>query len=415
MVLAVSGGIDSMTLLDACARVSGRVAHVLVATFDHGTGRAAAEASTLVAKAAERYGVDVVRGRAEGLAGDEASWREARWRFLREVAQANGATVVTAHTRDDQVETIVMRLLRGSGGRGVSAMRAPSTVRRPLLEISRAEIESYARAVSLAWIDDPSNQHPAHLRNRVRHDLLPALRAVDPALEGDLLRLSHDAAELRQACARIVDQLVLDVRQGRVLVPDVIDASWSQGAAALFCQSVAERAGLALDWRGTSRLADFVRAGRTGRAIPLSGGWEGVRRHGALEIRRRLEETVGTIALRTDEETQFGAWRFRPGAGDEGGAGAEARGAWDAWLPAGAALEVRSWRDGDRMISSGSGQRRVKRFLSDSRVVAADRAGWPVVTADGDIVWIPGVRRALAATARPGRPRVRVVCERLYR
>lgn len=405
-----------MTLLDACARAPGRAANVLVATFDHGTGRAAAEASTLVANAADRYGVKAVIGRADGLAGDEAAWREARWRFLREVAREHDASVVTAHTRDDQVETIVMRLLRGAGGRGVSAMRAPSPVRRPFLDISRAEIESYARAAALDWVDDPSNERRAHLRNRVRRDLLPALRACDPALEGDLLRFAEDAARIREACALLVDELALDARPGRALVPDVIDGSWTQGAAALFCQTLAERAGVALDWRGTSRLADFARSGRTGRSIPLSGGWEGVRRYGALEIRRRQQETVGTIALRTDEDTQFGAWRFRPSMGDEAGVGAtDARGAWDAWLPAEAALEVRSWRDGDRMISSGSGQRRVKRFLSDSRVVAADRAGWPVVTADGEIVWIPGVRRALAATARPGRPRVRVVCERLYR
>lgn len=428
LVLAVSGGIDSMSLLDVCASAPDRVAPLMVATFDHGTGPAATAASALAENVAQRHGIDTVTGKGDALARDEATWREARWRFLWSVAESRGARVVTAHTRDDQVETVVMRVLRGAGGRGLSALRAPSPVCRPFLDIWRAEIEEYAASRRLAWVDDPSNARPVHLRNRVRRDLLPALRACDPAIDAELLRLSEEAGRLRESCAEIVGRLVVDSRPGRVLAQAVLDDQWGDDAAALFCQTLADFAGLALDWRGTARLADFARAGRVGRMIPLSGGWEAIRRRDALEIRRRAARTPDAAVPLASTVTTFGSWRFHAlacDAGDEHQAtlhddassssgGDLRRDIWRAWLPSDARLEVRSWRDGDRMISSGSGQRRVKRFLSDGRVVAADRAGWPVVVADGEIVWIPGVRRARAATARPGRPRVCVVCERLY-
>ncbi|MEP7380139.1 MAG: tRNA lysidine(34) synthetase TilS [Gemmatimonadota bacterium] len=432
-MLAVSGGIDSMALLHAAAHRldAGRMGCVVVATFDHGTGDAATRAAALVRRVAEGYGLECVLGRSTVAARGEAAWRDARWRFLRRLATERRASVMTAHTRDDQVETIVMRLLRGAGARGLSGLRAPSPVLRPMLAISRAEIAWYASGVGLEWIDDPSNADRAYLRNRVRLDLLPALRSVSPTLECELLRLAEQAAALRVECANVVREVVTDARPGRVLARTVTDASWGDAEAALFCQTLAEFGGVALDWRGTVRLARFARDGRPGRGIPLSGGWEAIHRRDAIELRRRAETPPECAILRSDMETKFGSWLFRPVSGvvssdtllsvpiasrDAGSAASDLdTDPWRTWLPADADLEVRSWRDGDRMTSSGSGLRRVKRFLSDSRVAAADREGWPVVVADGEIVWIPGVRRAHAAPARSGRPRVCVICERLYR
>ncbi len=272
-MLAVSGGIDSMSLLDACVR-AGRRARLTVATFDHGTGEAATRAATLVREFATSRGLEVVAGHGAVAKPDEASWRAERWRFLRDAAEARSAAVVTAHTRDDQVETIVMRLLRGAGGRGLSALRAPSPVRRPFLDLSRSEIEGYASHVGLAWVDDPSNARRAHLRNRVRHDLLPALRSHDSGLEVELLRLAEEAGKLRGACADAVDRVVIDARAGRVLAHAVIDESWSDEAAALFCQTLADFAGLALDRRGTTRLS-ALRPNRASRAEDSDLRWLG--------------------------------------------------------------------------------------------------------------------------------------------
>ncbi len=406
--------------LDASGDAADRE-RVTVATFDHRTGDHAAEAVAHVRRWGRARGMTVVAGRAaEALAG-EADWRDARWRFLRRVARERSAVVVTAHTRDDHLETIVMRAMRGSGARGLSALITPSPVRRPLIEHTRDEVLAYARAAGVSWTDDPTNADRSYLRNRIRLDLLPAMRAASPDVDEVLLELARRAAVLRADCARVVAPLIVERGTGRVVARALTDASWPDAARALLWQSLAEVAGIALDWRGTVRLARFSAEGRAGTRIPLSGGYEAVHRRDAIELRRRPPVITSSAAIDVASETRYGSWRFRPLAlttlqeREPGGVDGERaeHDVWSAWLPADGMLEVRGWRPGDRMVSSGSQPRRVKRFLADRRVAAADREGWPVVVADGEIVWIPGVRRGRAATVRSGRPRVCIVCERL--
>jgi len=444
-----------MVLLHAAAHAGGptRDGRLVVATFDHGTGPHARHASAHVQRWARAWGLPVHAQRMLGERRGEAAWRDARWRFLRAVARAHDATVVTAHTQDDHLETVVMRILRGAGARGISAMRAPSPVVRPMLALRRADLMAYAEAHGLTWVDDPTNRDRSYFRNRVRLDLLPGLLAHRPSLRGELLALADRAATLRAECASVVRPLVLEAESGRVLARGVTTPDWSMDARALLWQSIAEQAGIALDWRGTTRLARFSSEGRRGRRIPLAGGFEAVHRGDAIELRVRPPvSTIGCARLGTQGETSFGAWRFTPvgersalarlssepsprDASSHDASSHEARSResaslesasrdaatrdaaspdpWRAWLPADGNVEVRAWRDGDRMVSSGGAPRRVKRFFADERVPAVDREGWPVIVLDGEIVWIPGVRRGPAATARPGRPRVCIVCERL--
>ncbi|MCC6771789.1 MAG: tRNA lysidine(34) synthetase TilS [Gemmatimonadaceae bacterium] len=429
LVLAVSGGVDSMVLLNAvgAALGSGPRDHVVVGTFDHGTGSQAERAVEQVRRSADRWGVRCVAGRTQVPLFGEMAWRDARWRFLRGVAADMRGDVATAHTRDDQVETVVMRILRGSGARGMSGMRAQSLVRRPLIAIDRADIVRYAVEMGVTWTDDPSNVDRRYLRNRVRLELLPALRRVRPAIDGELLAIAEQAAALRRACTDVVRPLVRTASHGGVVASRVADPTWGSDARALLCQTVAEFGGITLDRRGTDRLSRFIVEGRPGSRIPLAGGFEAVLRHDTIEL-RRTAVVPAPVLLRPPWDARFGGWHFRrraaPLCEERAGPSTEvaepalhqlppAHDPWMAWLPVDATTEVRPWRAGDRMPSSGSGLRRVKRFLSDSRVAAADRAGWPVVVSDGEIVWIPGVRRAAAASARSGRPRVCIVCERI--
>lgn len=406
LVLAVSGGRDSMALLHAMARVAPR-SLVTVATFDHGTGPVATRAAELVAAEATKLGFPVVIGRADSTGSTEAEWRDARRRFLADVAVRAGGVVATAHTRDDQVETVLMRVRRDSGARGLAGLYAASETVRPFLDFPRAEIAAYARAVGARWIEDPTNVSMRFLRNRVRHDLLPALRCVNPGFEAELLEIARAAAAWRNE----VDALVATVSsiasdRGSVLVAAGELSGYTRSELAVLWPAIAARVGLAMDWRGTERAAAFTNDCRVGARIQLSGGWEIARSHDGFELQRVRGATKLNTQRMLAPGVQWDGWRFHVTS--------DAKASHDPWvaqLPANAALTVRRWRPGDRMRLGTRSTRKVKRFLSDARVSGARRGQWPVVLAGEEIVWIPGVRRSDAAAVRPGRPGVLYRCE----
>ncbi|HEY0996681.1 MAG TPA: tRNA lysidine(34) synthetase TilS, partial [Gemmatimonadaceae bacterium] len=349
----------------------------------------------------------------------------ARWRFLREAlgtmqraAGLPALRIATAHTRDDQVETVLMRALRGAGARGLAGLAADSPVARPLLGVSRAEVRAHADARSLAWVDDPSNDDRAFLRNRVRHEILPALVRHRPALPGELDALGERAAAWR----REMDALALRAAPpleppgagwARVAAADL--AGYDSAGLAILWSAIAWRAGLALDRRGTRRLAEFTMNGRGDAVAHLAGGWEVARIGARYELRRAVVHPEGAVALPRGEggALLWGRWRFSAGRGERIAAGDDP---WTVTLPEGP-VAVRGWRPGDRVAGPGGRPRRVKRFLSDARIRGADRAGWPVVVAgEGggeEILWIPGIRRSDAATARSGRPALTLRCDRI--
>ena len=414
LLLAISGGLDSMVLLSALSSVA-RQRIAAVATFDHGTGPSATRAAGVVSAAAATAGVPVVVGRigvGDGVAAGEAGWRTARHQFLREAATRLGARVVTAHTEDDQVETVLMRIMRGAGGRGIAALYAEGDIVRPFVMLRRSVLEHYAAAASVPWVDDPSNTSRVHGRNRVRHDLLPALRAVAPDLDLDLLDLARRSSQLRRDVDAFVDRVI---RPRVVAQRLVVEAGHFEGhdieSLAMLWPALAARAGLALDWRGTRRLSAFTsRTPRTG-CIPLSGGWTLEAAHATYILGKAAvtrDAPAGTLPAAGS--LVWGGFRFRVSAEDVPSS------TWSASIAGSAPGVVRAWHAGDRLEpAAGQPRRRVTRYLSDVGVTGADRRGWPVVVAGEQVVWIPGVRRSDAATDRSGRPVRHYVCERIDR
>ena len=150
-------------------------------------------------------------------------------------------------------------------------MYSRSAVARPLLDVRRSEITAYAKANEVRYIDDPSNLDRAHLRNRVRLDLLPALECARPGFGDAMIALARSAAEWRESVELLVDELGLASAPPLVVHSNVLDGH-SREALAILWPAIAARAGIALDWRGTDRLVEFTFAGRPGGRIPLSGG-----------------------------------------------------------------------------------------------------------------------------------------------
>jgi tRNA(Ile)-lysidine synthase len=207
VVLAVSGGPDSTALLHGAARLEPRCGWSLtVAHLDHGLRPSSAAEGERVAAAATALGLPSELGRvdvaalaaSEHRSGEDAG-RQARYRFLDEVAESLGpeALIATAHTADDAAETLLLRLARGAGLRGLRGIPARrGRVVRPLLDERRAALREALDTAGIAYTVDPTNLDPRHAaRNRVRAELLPALERLNPAAVEALVRFGRLAAD----------------------------------------------------------------------------------------------------------------------------------------------------------------------------------------------------------------------------
>jgi tRNA(Ile)-lysidine synthase len=206
LVLAVSGGPDSTALLHGAAALAPDCAWLLtVAHLDHSLRSTSADEGAAVAAAAAGLGlpVEVRRVDVAALAASEHrsledAGRQARYRFLEEVAASRGpdALIATAHTADDAAETILLRLGRGSGLRGLRGIPARrGRIVRPLLHARRSQLRAALDAAGIPYVTDPSNGDVAHARNRVRAELLPALERLNPAAVDALIRFGRLAAD----------------------------------------------------------------------------------------------------------------------------------------------------------------------------------------------------------------------------
>ena len=231
--VAFSGGVDSAVLLDAAARVLGEAAPEQLAAVhvNHGLHPDADAWEEHCRKAAARRGVPFAVRRvtvreAGGPGGIEAAARQARYAAFRDVVR-RGDPILIAHHRDDQAETVLLRVLRGAGPAGAAAMRAETVldglrVARPLLAISRAEILDYARGRGLSWIEDPANLDPAHDRNHVRNQVLPIVGERWPGVRATFARFAKQAGEV---AAMLDDLAALDLAAGRGRTPQTLRAS----------------------------------------------------------------------------------------------------------------------------------------------------------------------------------------------
>jgi len=205
VLAAVSGGADSMALLcalETCAESLGIT--LCAAHFDHQLREDSANDREFVESFCKSRGIECFSdtkdvgslAREHGETIEEAARRH-RYGFLEETAQRiDAAWIATGHTRNDQTETILMRVLRGAGVRGLSGIpRRRGRIVRPLLGVPRDDTVAYCREHGVAFVEDPSNRDVRYTRNRIRHEVLPQLRHAFPDVDANLLRLAHNAAD----------------------------------------------------------------------------------------------------------------------------------------------------------------------------------------------------------------------------
>jgi tRNA(Ile)-lysidine synthase len=406
--VAVSGGADSVALLRALLELKSELGIVLsVVHLHHGIRGDEADADErFVADLAKHFDLELhhektdtpQHSETEKLSLETAA-RDLRYTFFGRLLESNACDkIATAHTLDDQAETVLLRILRGTGTRGLAAippLRDASPVLaarivRPLLGIHRIEVEAYLTSLHQPWRDDSTNRDPQHLRNRIRHELLPQLEHdYNPALRQSLVNLAEIArAEeehwVAQLAPLLTDPLMMD-RSKFLSLPLALQRRL------LLAQ--AERLNLSAGFDDIERMLRI--AAHPGTAHGFEGGWDVRSTKEQLIIERAkptaVAESYDLLLPVPGEVTLPSTLRLRAALvhpAESASYNSSTLLAPDGLhLP----LRVRNWQPGDRFWPAGSKQaEKLKRLFQEKHIAAEARSAWPVVLSAGTIVWVRG-------------------------
>jgi tRNA(Ile)-lysidine synthase len=441
LAVALSGGADSVALLRILAARGAELGLVLhAAHLHHGLRGAEADADLEFCRAlAAKLGVPLHEARvdtaAEALADRkpgkaaesiEEAARRLRYAWFRKLlASGEVDTIATAHTLDDQAETVLAKFLRGAWTEGLAGIapriktaRAGEII-RPLLATTHSEIESYLREVGQDWREDSSNHDLSFTRNRIRHELLPLLEGWNPRLRehmAQMAELARDEEAWWQAeLAHVAPQLLLPgrpVRGGGRAAGLGLDSGVAIEASRLaalapalqrrLIRYAADRFGVSLDFSATEAVRALALTGRAGQRIALPHGLLAERTARELRLSIQLESTpkgkstgVSPYEVAIPGEIDAPAFGLRlriECRHNAGGPGTASAGPNGHSCPPSTPAILRNWEPGDRVtLRHSSGPRKVKEVLERLRVTGTDRTLWPVLEIDGQIVWMRGV------------------------
>ncbi|HEX6369111.1 MAG TPA: tRNA lysidine(34) synthetase TilS [Longimicrobium sp.] len=424
VLVAVSGGCDSVSLLHLLRFAAGDAGpRVTAAHFDHDMRAGSERDAAWVRGLCGAWEVPLVEARAETAPRTEEEARDARYAFLRRAQAEAGAThLATAHHADDQAETVLFRVLRGTGLPGLAGIppRDDGGLIRPLLPFWRAEILRYARSAGLAWREDPTNALADPARNRIRLRLLPDIeRHLAPGARRSLARLAELAREDAEAWDAVLAPVLADVLRedegALVLVRERL-AVYDWRVAARVLRAALRRVGARPDRAGTRLALQFISHAPSGRTCTLPGGVRITTEFGLARLERAPDEAPHAPPDEplVIERADAGEARFRIGGAEwtarwctegEGGVddGRTMRMAIDrVRFP----LTLRARAPGDR-VRTRAGTRPLKKLLGEARVPLRKRGTLPVLAdAAGAVLWVPGVARAEGCAPAPGEPSI---------
>jgi tRNA(Ile)-lysidine synthase len=385
LLVLLSGGPDSVCLLDVSIQLEAGVAALHV---NYGLREGADADESFCRDLCDRLGVPLTVERAkEAPGGNVQAWaRELRYAAAERTTASDYAT---GHTLSDQAETVVYRLATSSGRRALLGME-PRRGRlvRPLLEITREDTRDWCRGRGLEWREDPSNEDTYYARARVRHEVMPHLRELNPAAERNIAETARRLREEEELVEAAVDAAL--ERLGSA--PEL--AALRREPAGLARLLLTRAAGVALSPERTAEILGLTDQGT--HELDVGEGVRAVVEYGRVRFARGPEAaSPEPVALPVPGAVRFGDWDVEaaPGEGGEAVLSAE---------QLGTEVTVRAWRDGDRMRPAGlGGTKSLQDLFTDRKVPRALRRTLPVVEANGEVVWVAGVA---AAERAPGDP-----------
>ncbi len=382
ILAAVSGGPDSTALLVALREIGH---DVVAAHYDHALQPASAGVAQQVGALCARLGVELLeeRRRQPLPAGSvQAAARQLRYDFLARAAERAGAeTVALAHTADDVVEGVVLHLLRGCGLAGLRGMppRRGAYV-RPMLGVWRREIDEFLAGRGIAAHDDPANSNLSFARVRVREQIIPALERDLPGIRKRLLSVALNAVRWHDSVRRQAEAALASGPPVAAALESMPEPVAAEVLVLLYVRGGGSEPGLA-ETHLDAMLA-VARSRRGGRGVDLPGALRFRSVDGLLEVVPRVR---GTEAYRLD---------VRP---------CDGCGAPNAMHLRSSNLAVGGRRPGLRLRPlGGRGTRKLQDVFVDAKVPREERDGWPLVFADGELAWVPGIAVDERAASREG-------------
>ena len=411
-MLAVSGGVDSMVMLDLFVNAGVADAFELelaVLHVDHGIDPDSRKVAKHVGAKASELGLPF-HGEELGLgmSASETVARAARYGAYRALMERLGARyLVMAHHADDQAETILFRALRGTGLAGLAGIpiRARGGVVRPMMCATSTEIEEWASEHLKWWYEDPANRDDRHDRSWLRNELLPMMRTRFAHLDQDLRRLGRYASSDRsawRALLQVIPELEFQRLTNGVSLSREAVRGFPKVLSIAVLRAAADEIGLVLGPDRAAQLHEFAASGASGKTFQLAPDWEAQAAFGTLRIvptRRGETPEPIRVGVEGEGEVRWGRWLFRwtPGT-----ARVTERRSMTTWLANGETT-IRVASPGDRMRPFGGiGRRKVRKLLMEARVAVQERDHYPMIVQLGRILWIPGVCRASESVPPPG-------------
>lgn len=426
VVAGISGGADSMAMLHVLHELRGSLGFKIIAAhLNHKLrGKESDDDARFVRKECRRLGVEIVTksievqqlARERGISIEMAA-REARYEFFKKTALTHNANaVLTAHTSDDQAETVLLKLARGAGSAGLAGIRQNSVagsvaVIRPLLGVNRQEVMAYLDRTHAQWREDSSNSNEAYTRNRIRHKVLPVLeKELNPLIREALIR-SADVLREESDC---IEELALAAIDGCTAGRDHLDiARLKKNHRAVIRRVLVlwlshNELNRELIDLGLINELEKVAFGRKANAdVVVSGGSSVSRRYGWLIYHKNgvksglqhefcTELTVPGVVFIRENGVTVRAVCHNEIIKERGTPGEyPARATVSGLKLAGRKITVRSWQPGDKIKPMGMrGSRKLKDIFIDLKIPAEIRASVPVFACGSEIVWLPGYRVA---------------------
>jgi tRNA(Ile)-lysidine synthase len=397
-VVLVSGGADSacaaLALSEHCGRPNVHALHL-----NYGLRPDSGEDERACRELCAALRIDLRVERPAHLHGNlQAAARQARYEAAERLrAHTAGEWVATGHTRTDLAETVLYRLAASPGRRALLGLPARrGRVVRPLLALGREDSRRLAREAGLPFVDDPSNLEPRFARNRIRAEVLPALRQVNPGAERTIAETRMELAEESRLLDRLVAEALAEAGAGpgggAVRAEALADTDPALRRLAL--RALAERAAGREVALGRARAAEIWRLATDpeGGQVELGGGLRAVCEHGLIRFGYADEAIPDPVRLPVPGSCRFGSWELRA---ELQPAPVEPAGPELATLDAdalGTELVVRGWREGDRIRPLGmQGTKALQDLFTDRKVPRSLRRRLPVVTSEGRVAWVAGV------------------------